>query len=228
MLDKKMENIIKSEKFYFYCRKILFQIVIPGLLAIISIINFIKNEESHMYNSLYFYIWVFLMIYTGFKYTIEFVFKNCNIKILTKLSNTSIENNTYIPYKTIRFIKLRYSSYNVFIKLEKLCWILGLDSPTFVSGEVLAKLLQLDVMPTDANDDIILDEFMTKLYDYRPKLIKIQLNDTSTNSDNQVENSSDNLIDNIITKSDYCIYRLQKHVYNLNYDIPTFSLVSVV
>lgn len=168
---------------WFYCRKALFQVIMPILLALMSICDFVKKSNSKhdsVFGHLYFYTSSVLFLYVSMSYILKYIFSIFSEKIILRkeinlmntvndliLDNTSNDADELSFIISKRIFKARYSQSPVFQSISKLCWLLGIDSPILIPHEILLKLSNSKTI-TRENEQAILRTTLVNLCTYHP------------------------------------------------------------
>ncbi|BCS83085.1 hypothetical protein QLL95_gp1038 [Cotonvirus japonicus] len=226
-MEEKLFDNQHSRKFWFYVRKGIFQVFLQLMLALMSVWDFAKQDnQENAYGKLYFYTSTILLIYTGMKYILEYIFTICSDEVVFKreilhkektrglmesfnmLDSTDSSCGHY--FVTIkRVFKLRYSRSKIFIKIDKLCWFLGLDSPILIPFNVIEKMGNIKDNLTTDNEDTYLHVTLTNLYTYNPNkynTVVINVEDTDAQDSKDIESL---IPKNIETESDTSIINTQ-------------------
>lgn len=226
-------DIIERPLFWFYFRKALFQIFIPIFLATISLCNFMRQSvdstNHHLYSHLYFYTSILLIAYTCMKYVIEFIFnmttitinirENDNIANTPGLNMINITNSDkYAPTFSKKITKIKYSDNKIYIKLVKLCWILGIDCPILVPYDIIKKLLGRINICTIKNDKALLFAFLESAYNYKPDLYALVMPQDVEISIEPEINGEYMIPQRIISRLDESICLLQKELFGIEND----------
>lgn len=195
---------------WFFVRKGLFQLLLPGLLAAISFFGYlVHDEEGYAYTDLYFYTMIVLFCYQGMKYLLEYIFAICsddivfkkpidlertipNIILATDLSGHSDQHVIVIK----KLFKLRYSASSLFIKMTQLCWFLGLDCPILIPWELIR---DLDIDPS--NDQMSLMTTLDRIYNFQPSIYNLV--------------SDENVSKPVIRKSDQSICDVKRGLFDV-------------
>lgn len=151
----KIPSFVHKHRKWFYFRKAIFQAILPFILVIITIIDFIhQRENSHAKSYLYYYTLSIIIIYNFIKEFMIFMFSNCADDVIfnkvVDISRTTkdlklsfnIEHNPNEHHVVIirKIFRLRYSN-NLFFKfIDKMCWMLGIDSPILIPQDIIVKL----------------------------------------------------------------------------------------
>lgn len=234
-----MESFIQlgnNRIFWFYVRKFIFQVFLPIVLGFMSFCDFVNqsgNKNSYAYEHLYFYTSFFLFSYTAMKYFFDFIFNTCSDdillmkeiktgenKLLTTLENKIGNDSENFIVITKKIYKLRYSNFSFFLKIKKLCWFLGIDSPILIPYDIVKKLTNMEQKLSLDNENVYLYNTISNLYMYHPRKNMINVDDNDNNNDNGNANDiekqlKENLIPKIIiTKMDKSISDLQQELFN--------------
>ncbi|ANB50545.1 hypothetical protein [Powai lake megavirus] len=226
-----LSDFKNHKKFWFYVRKGIFQVLLQLLLAIMSIWDYAQQSgktNDYAYNNLYFYTSLLLLLYTGLKYILEYVFSICSTDIAVKKNPkydvttmnlfTSFNMTNQKNYHNIiiikRIFKLIYSQYNLFRYINKLCWFMGIDSPILIPFNVAIKLGNINNDLSYKNQDAYLNVTLTNLYSYHP--VKFNNNIDYMDPIISVKDSDlENLIPRtVITSMDKSINILQQELFD--------------
>ena len=239
-MDFNVSSYYYESKFWFYFRKGLFQVFFPILLGIMSFCDFIKQKNTTGYDHLYFYTSLLLIIYASARYIMEFIFSICSEEIIFKkklnsdhnaldvfLSSDNLESYNHFMITTKKIFRIRYSRVSLFIYIDKICWVLGIESPLLISQEIIDKLSNNRSDITEDNEEIILHSILLNLSKYNPQKYNIvpikdekKIHKDNGENDGDVINYGDNntvvnlLPCVIITKLDKSINELQKYLFN--------------
>lgn len=192
--------------FGFYVRKAVFQGFLPVLLAILSFYDFVRqpNGSDYAYKHLYFYTSLILFLHTQIKVILELVFSICSENVVFNKQSTM--NHHIITIK--RIFKLRYVNSKYFIKIDKFCNMVGIDSPILISYEIIAKLTNVKDEIDESDEETLLYTVLENLHSYDP---------SNYNTLNQSEEQIDPLIPKmVITSMDKSIENLQCKIYKNN------------
>lgn len=223
-----MEN--KQRKFWFYVRKGIFQVLLQLVLAMMTVWDFAgQNNTGTSYNKLYFYTSFLLVLYTGLKQILEYMFSICSEEVVFKRElNNSHSRDILMSFDmlnspsghyivtTKRIFKLRYSKSNLFIKIDKLCWFLGIDSPVLIPFNIIEKLGNIKDNLTTNNEDIYLNVTLTNLHKYQndENDMEEDSEDIEKNSIPKENSDIDSLIPKVIqTETDLNIKELQSELF---------------
>jgi len=224
-------NINKDHVFWFNFRKAFFQVFLPILLALISFSDYVNQSGksgSYAYNHLYFYTSFILLLYTGMKYILEYIFSVCSDNIvfrkkidLEKTTNELVlptnmsDNEQYFSVIIIKKIfKLRYSKMKFFEKVTRLCYFLGIDCPILIPDNVIRRLNNGCHVNAE-NEDIILYNTMNNIYDYQPT----RREETIIEPSNIPEFEEFLVPTRVITKLDKTICDIKKELFNRETDV---------
>ena len=215
---------------WFYCRKALFQVIMPILLALLSVTNFVSNS-NHKHDSapshLYFYTSIILFLYVSMTYILKYIFTIFSEKIILRkeinlmntASNLILDNNDVSGIDELSFVvskkifKARYSQSTFFQNISKLCWFLGMDSPILIPQEILFKLSSSKIITTD-NEHSIMKETLTNLCTYHPEIYNHIISE-----ENQNEEQNENLVSSyIVTQLDKTIAEIQLDLFDRKID----------
>jgi hypothetical protein len=154
--------IIPEEKFWFYVRKCLFAVILPSILAFMSLIDFAnssKGSYKEAYKHIYFYTSFILCLHTILNYVLAYIFSICaddyifkkgeldmslhenffeSDIFLTENKNSHIDK--YIMVINRKIFKPVYSGKWSFIFIDKLCWILGISSPLLIPKDLVGDI----------------------------------------------------------------------------------------
>lgn len=224
----KLNIPIYGYKFWFYCRKAIFQGFLPIFLALLTLIDLINSNGKRSYNHLYFYTSIILFLYSQFKVICKFIFSvyadvivfkkeinlqqtSQNLLLESGISNTS---NHIIIVKKI--FKLRYTNSSFFKRLDQICWFVGIDCPILIPYEIIQKFMSNKQEITSYNENEILDMTLNNLQSYHPSMYKILPNlnfsmDYLTNHDTKYP-----LLDVSPIGMDKTIYDIQKRLFDID------------
>lgn len=222
-------------QFWFYFRKSIFQIIIPNILALCSMIDFFDKLErfNFSYNHFYFYTAIILFTYTLLCRILEYIFSITSENILLRkdiefdlelgLANsasimggnlndiTNFNNHCIVLSK--RIFKLRYSSSKIFRFFSNLSWIIGLDCPILISTEIVHKMGNVEEINVD-NEDMLLVNTLSSLASYYPtKYNVVPIQDDS--SSNEIETL---LPEILVSPMDQKISEVQMELFNRKLD----------
>lgn len=149
--------------FWFFFRRGIFQVFLPIALGIMTYFDYFTQKSIDptrmFYHNVYFYTSLILFIYAVLGYIIRYIFDITSSSVIfTKdLDETSLlKNNALININDI--FDLKYSK-NIFLQfISKLCWILGINSPVFISYKILERI--------NPSYFLSLDETLHNLYNY--------------------------------------------------------------
>lgn len=168
---------------WFFVRKGLFQLMLPGLLVAISWYDWLMSETGEpVYSSLYCYIAAILFGYAGIIKVLKYLFTICADNIVFKkpidlektvpnivLANDLETGNAYQGVIVIKkLFKLRYSSSIFFVKITQACWFLGLDCPILIPWELI-KDLDIDY----SDDNLSLHTTIDRIYNFQPSVYNL-------------------------------------------------------
>lgn len=151
----RLSEIEPEDKFWFYLRKAFFQGLLPIILKLVTIFDYINVNDSPVYHRAYFYTSVLLGIYACFSILCDLIFSmtavNVNFKKEIDLQDTSPEMafslyqehgpvtnpENYQTHITInrRMFKFRFAAWTSIQVLAGLCWTLGVDCPIIIPIE---------------------------------------------------------------------------------------------
>lgn len=179
--------LINHPQFWFYFRKAYFQGVMPLTLGFITFYDMlsVKTGET-VYYRVYFYTSLILLLYAQLRTILDFIFRLCSEDIVIKkelnllgatqellysmeMSQLTDKLNENYCIVLRKVYKLRYAQSKLIRYVDKLSWILGLDSPLLIPFEMVAKLGNVKQNPTIENEEIILRTTLNNLYRYRPE-----------------------------------------------------------
>lgn len=215
-------------KFWFYFRKGIFQVILPLFLAFLSLIDFMNQANNKSHSHLYFYTSFILLLYTGFKYVIQYAFDLCAETVIFKkeiifddtTSKSMIPSNSNFHYDipVIRKIfKLQYSKNKYFNYLSQICWFLGLDCPILIPHYLVNRIIGSTSI-SEENEETILYTTLNYLQTYQPQIYEV----TPLTTNYKLVNITNELIipNHVITKSDKNICDIQYELFgkknNLN------------
>ena len=216
---------------WFYCRKALFQVMMPILLTLLSISNFVSNsnqKHDSASSHLYFYTSAILFLYVSMTYILKYIFSIFSEKLILRkeinLMNTTnnlileadissnVDELSFIVSK--RVFKARYSQSPFFQKINKLCWFLGIDSPILIPQEILFKLSNSKIITAD-NEHTVMKETLLNLCTYHPTMY----NHNHISEDSQDSGKIENLVSScIITHLDRTIAEIQLDLFDKRID----------
>jgi hypothetical protein len=144
-----------KEKMWFYVRKCLFAVLLPSILAFMSLIDFAnssKGSYKEAYKHIYFYTSLILCLHTVLNYVLFYIFSICADDYIFKrgeldlvehnlfetdifLENASV--NKYVMVINRKIFKICYSGKWSFIFIDKLCWVLGISSPLLIPSDLV-------------------------------------------------------------------------------------------
>lgn len=222
---------------WFYCRKALFQVIMPILLALFSLLGF--TEKSHRghgdsaYLHLYFYTTFILFLYGVTNYVLKYIFSISSDKIMFKkeinlvdttpnlIIDTNDTRNELCVVMIKKVFKIRYSQNVIFQNINKLCWLLGMDSPILIPSDIILKLSSVkDITPE--NEDTVLQETLFNLCTYHPAKYNYSHNEQ------EINDTSDILISSYVeTPLDMSIRDMQFDLFNktLNNNLSNVKVV---
>lgn len=222
-------------KYWFYFRKGLFQIFFPILLMFMSFCDFISqrtnNSDEYAYNHLYFYTSLILFLHTSAKHILEYIFSICSNDVIFKkeINLNKTTDNLILSFETEsinehniiiikKIFKIRYSKDLFFIYVNKICWVLGIDSPVLIPYDIIAKLTNINNNLTAENEDEFLHTTLTNLYSYHP--IKYSMvSPVNEQHSPIIEDITQNLLPKvIITQLDKSINDMQKELFDKKID----------
>lgn len=231
-------NMAASRKYWFYIRKGIFQVFFPiflGLLTFSDFANQSTNKNSlGAYNKMYFYTSGLLFIYAQVAVVLNFIFATCSEDVIFRkmvdLQNSSSElmitsttnisdGHSIITIKKI--FKLRYSCRKIFRFIDKLCWLLGIDSPVLIPYDVIIRLTNYKSDIVGENEQQLLHTTLANLLTYDPvKINGIGLKNYSAGGASMEYTSNRPLLPTIvISKLDQSIGEMQEKIFNKQMDI---------
>jgi hypothetical protein len=175
-----MDEYFKRKRFWYYCRKCIFIMILPSILALFSLFDINYNDKNkNPYKNIYFYTTFILFIYAMIGYFITYINDVYAVDVLfseTKNKELVIlkfePNNNDVMFIVIkRVFRLRYAHnfrYTMFKYISKLCWIVGIDAPVLIPYDVIAKLSSCKDTITIKNENEILGKTINNLYTYNP------------------------------------------------------------
>ena len=223
-----IRSFIHRNRFWFYFRKGIIQVIFPIILAFLTFFNYAdaSNDTSgkSAYHYLYFYTSFILLIHGTMRYILEFIFSMCADSIILRKNidpnqtsdlllplDDDCSENRLVIVKQI--FKLRYSSSIVFEYITKICWYMGIDSPILIPYTVVERLVgEAEINLT--NEDLILNRTLANMDTYKPVMYEISpVNDLD--SDTNIEHISPK---KAITKTDKLICDIRSNIYDSNED----------
>lgn len=156
--------------FWFFFRRGIFQVFLPIALGLMTYFDFFtqkSNDPDKMfYHYIYFYTSLILFIYAILGYIIRYIFDmtSSNVIFIKDLDETSsLLNKKNIIININEIFDLKYSK-NIFLKfISNICWLLGINSPVFISYKILEKI--------NPSYFISLNETLHNLYNYEKEFI---------------------------------------------------------
>lgn len=224
----------RTNKNWFYIRKAIFLVVLPILLALITFVDFIDqtpdDEKRTVFGHLYFYTFFILFIHTQMQKILKYIYSVCSENVIFRkqidvnnstpdllltLGFTNSDDHHIIVIKKI--FKLKYCNSKFFSTVSKISWILGIDCPTLIPFEVVARLTNIK-NPTFQNEDPqILYAILNNLYTYDPVKYNKPVEMSLIDDGNLFRSTHDQpLVPRmVISELDQSISVLQKEIFNL-------------
>ena len=227
-------NFSHRHKFWFYVRKAIFQGILPISLAILTFFDFVKqmasvNGHYAAYTHIYFYTSLILFLYAQLKVILEFIFSTCADDIVFKkevnltqttqnlLLSIQIANSSDEHFMIVirRIFKLRYCNTKFFKYIDRICWLLGLDSPILIPYDIVSKLGNVKEDVNLDNECAYLHTTLTNLYTYHPTKYNAVDTEMTNISRAGKATESDNLLPRVVvTEMDKTINDLKKELFN--------------
>jgi hypothetical protein len=218
------DNSVSSSVYHrdsaYYFRKMIFQVILPIVLAIFSYLDYSyqiysePNSNNHIYLHLYFYTFTILLFYACIKYILEYIFSICSEDIIFKkeisldktinlqLYDYHLDNHTMITIRKV--FKIRFSKMKFFEKISAISWYIGLDCPIIIPSSIISKLTDNE---SNLNDESLLHTTLSNIYHYQPRLYNI------SPVDNLDGNENLGVSRQVITKTDRNICQMQKELF---------------
>lgn len=207
-------------KFWFYFRKCIFQVILPIFLAFLSLIDFMNQPNNKSQTHLYFYTSFILLIYTGLRYVIQYIFDLCSETIIFKkefnidYNTTNLMTMTNLDFQHIsvikRIFKLKYSKNIYFCYLTKICWVLGLDCPILIPQYIVTKITGENHI-TEENEETFLHTTINYLQSFQPQIYEVTPLNTGYNHIDIINESA--IPNHVITKNDKNICDVQCELF---------------
>lgn len=166
------------------------------------------SEITHPhYSHLFIYTSSMFFFYTQLKALLEYIFSISSDSVIFKKElgrdNTtpqllsSFTTSSHSTHKIVlikRVFKLKHSNSKFFIFIDKLCMVMGLDSPLLIPQNVVEKLANHRGDLSKVDENILMHETLANLYAYHPnKYSMVPLPNHNNNNNNNHNNNHSQL-----------------------------------
>jgi len=182
--------------YWFNIRRVIFQVILPILLAIMTVFDYASQSGSmtFAYDHLYFYTAIIIFFHRSAILILKFIFDKSSIKIIFKkeidslslpgqynsfskphnnntsnIESNNIESNSFGIYIQKKIYKIRYTNNRLFRYMNETCWFLGIESPMLIPPMIISKLSNTREEVTEETEDAIFKMVLINLYNYNPK-----------------------------------------------------------